>query len=115
MQKVTRKQKREKESKINFLAEFIKIQKHFFSDFIKKLGLVKEVRHTSYITYEPEILLLTVIMKNIVGISSMNRMTKDFNTDDAINNISKILEIKNLEEISHYDTINNFLKKLECE
>lgn len=40
----------------------------------------------------------------------MNRMTKDFNTDDAINNISKILEIKNLEEISHYDTINNFLK-----
>ena len=35
MQKVTRKQKREKESKINFLAEFIKIQKHFFSDFTK--------------------------------------------------------------------------------
>ena len=29
MKKITRKQKREKESKINFLAEFIKIQKHF--------------------------------------------------------------------------------------
>ena len=94
MQKVTRKQKREKESKINFLAEFIKIQKHIFSDFTKKLGLVKEVRNTSYITYEPEILLLTVIMKNIVGITSMNRMTRDFNTNDAINNISTALKSK---------------------
>ncbi len=114
MKKITRKQKREKESEINFLAEFIKIQKHFFSDFTKKLGLVKEVRNTSYITYEPEILLLTVIMKNIVGITSMNRMTRDFNTNDAINNISKILEIESLKEIPHYDTINNFLKRLEC-
>ena len=114
MKKITRKQKREKESKINFLAEFIKIQKHFFSDFTKKLGLVKEVRNTSYITYEPEILLLTVIMKNIVGITSMNKMTRDFNTNDAINNISKILEIESLKEIPHYDTINNFLKRLEC-
>ncbi len=77
------------------------------------LASVKDVRHTSYITYEPDILLFTVIMKNIVGISSINRMTRDFNTDEAINNIAKSLKIDSLDEIPHYDTINNFLKKLE--
>lgn len=113
MIRVTRKEKRKKESKINFFAEFIKIQKHFFSDFTKKLREVKEVRNTSYITYEPDILLFTVIMKNIAGISSMNRMTRDFNTDETINNIKNILEIKDLDEIPQYDTINNFLKNLK--
>ncbi|MGM9979471.1 MAG: hypothetical protein ACI33J_11780 [Clostridium sp.] len=54
-------------------------------------------------------------MKNIVGISSMNKITSDFNTDETINNIKNILEMKDLDEISHYDTINNFLKKLEIE
>lgn len=63
MGKITRKQKREKESKINFLAEFKKIQNHFFKDLIKKFSLIKDVRHKSYITYEPQILLFTVIMK----------------------------------------------------
>ena len=62
MIRVKRKEKRTKESKINFFAEFIKIQKHFFSDFTKKLREVKEVRNTSYITYEPDILLFTVIL-----------------------------------------------------
>ena len=46
-------------------------------------------------------------MKNIVGISSMNRMTRDFNTDEAINNIAKSLKIDSLDEIPHYDTINS--------
>ena len=92
MIKVTRKQKRKKQSEINFFAEFTKIRKHFFSNFNKMLASVKDVRHTSYITYEPDILLFTVIMKNIVGISSMNRMTRDFNTDEAINNIAKSLK-----------------------
>ena len=33
MIKVTRKQKREKQSEINFFAEFTKSRKHFFSNF----------------------------------------------------------------------------------
>ena len=87
MEKVTRKQKRKAEQEINFFGEFLKIKKHFFSDFNKRLSSVKEVRNISYITYEPDILLFTVIMKNISGITSMNRMTKDFNTDNGIRNI----------------------------
>lgn len=110
--KLTRKEKREAEKQINFFEEFLKIRKHFFCNFNQKLKSVNEVRHSSYITYEPDILLFTIIMKNISGIHSMNKMTKDFNNDTVINNVSKVLGYNDLEEIPHYDTINNFLKKL---
>ena len=43
----------------------------------------------------------------------MNDMTNKFNQEHCINNVFKALRIKSIEEIPHYDTINNFLKKLE--
>lgn len=39
-------------------------------------------------------------------------MTNDFNTDKCIKIIGKILENEELEELPHYDIINNFLKEL---
>ena len=113
MNKRTRKQKRDKEKEINFFVEFIKIKRHFFKDFNKKLGNVKDERNQSYITYDSEIILFTVIMKNVSGIVSMNKMTKDFNKDEVIDNIATYLGYDSLEEIPHYDTINEFLKKLK--
>ena len=95
--KLTRKEKREAEKQINFFEEFLKIRKHFFCNFNQKLKSVNEVRHSSYITYEPDILLFTIIMKNISGIHSMNKMTKDFNNDTVINNFSKVLGYNDLE------------------
>jgi len=52
-------------------------------------------------------------MKNVSGIVSMNKMTKDFNNDVVIENIATSLGYDSLEEIPHYDTINDFLKSLE--
>ncbi|GEQ23554.1 hypothetical protein CBU02nite_40600 [Clostridium butyricum] len=116
MKKITRKHKREKEKEINFFGEFSKIKKHFFRDFNRKLASVKDERNQSYITYDPEIMLFIVIMKNVSGIVSMNSMTNNFNNDVVIENIAASLGYDSLEEIPHYDTINNFLKKLEmCE
>lgn len=109
----TRKQKRNEETKINFFAKFLKIKKHFFKDINSKLRNVKDKRNQSYVEYKTDILLFTIIMKNIVGIESMNKMTLDFNRDECINNIANALGYDNLEEIPHYDTINNFLKILE--
>ncbi len=113
MSKMTRKQKREMENKINFFGEFSKIRKHFFRDFNRKLASVKDERNQSYITYDPEIILFVVIMKNVSGIVSMNRMTNDFNNAVVIDNIAKSLGYDSLEEIPHYDTINDFLRKLD--
>ncbi|MBQ3420973.1 MAG: transposase, partial [Romboutsia sp.] len=87
----TRKEKREAEKKINFFEEFLQLRKHFYCHFNQTLKSVNDVRHTSYITYEPDVLLFTMIMKNVSGIHSMNKMTKDFNNDTVINNFSKVL------------------------
>lgn len=115
MVKVTRKEKREKEENINFFAEFMRIQKHFFKDILKRLKRVKDKRHQSYIEYGTDILLLTIIMKNACCIESMNSMTNKFNKNECLENISKILGYETLEELPHYDTINNFLCNLETE
>ncbi len=112
MAKITRKQKREKLEEISFFAEFIKIRNHFFKDFNTRLKKVKDKRHQSYIEYSPDIILFSILMKNITAIESMNQMTTEFNTEKCINNVAKVLECEELEELPHHDTINNFLKKL---
>ena len=113
MKKITRKQKREKLKEINFFAEFLKIQKHFFKEMNSKFKKVKDNRHQSYIKYNTDILLLVMIMKNITALESMNQMTTEFNKDECINNVAKTLGYEELDELPHHDTINNFLKGLE--
>jgi hypothetical protein len=112
MIKITRENKREKERKINFLEEFINLQKHFFKDLKKMLAAVKDPRHKSYIDYGAEIMLFSVLLKNACGIVSMTSMTEKFNKDECIDNVSRVLGCE-LEEFSHYDTINNFLCNLK--
>ena len=111
MKKVTREKKREKEREINFFEEFIKLQKHFFKDISKRLKSVKDPRHKSYIQYGTDAILFSVMMKNACGIESMSRMTEQFNREECIDNMSRVLGCE-LEELPHYDTINNFLCEL---
>ena len=113
MGKITRKQKRDKQKEINFFGEFLRIQRHFFKEMNSKLRYVKDNRHQSYIEYGTDILLFSVIMKNITSLQSMNQMTVEFNKDECINNVGKTLGYEELDELPHYDTINNFLKRLE--
>ena len=113
MKKITRKQKREKLKEINFFAEFLKIQKHFFKEMNSKFKKVKDNRHQSYIKYDTDILLMVMIMKNITALESMNQMTTEFNKDECINNVAKTLGYEELDELPHHDTINDFLKGLE--
>lgn len=55
VEKMTRKQKREKQKEINFFGEFTKIKNHFFKDINSKLLGVEDRRHQSYIEYTPDI------------------------------------------------------------
>lgn len=115
MKRITRKIKREKEKEINFFEEFIKLQKHFFKDIVKHLKGVKDPRHRSYIEYDTDILLFTLLMKNACSITSMSNMTELFNKNECIENIAKVLGYETLEELPHYDTINIFLCSLNTE
>jgi len=107
-----RKQKREQEKGRNYFFEFIKIQRHFFNELTSKLKRVKDPRAQGYITYGPEVLLFTVLTKNIANLKSMRSMSSNLNKDECIENIGKILGVEGLEELPHYDTINDFLSGL---
>ncbi len=110
---ITRKEKREREKNKNFFFEFVKIQRHFFKEFTNTLKKIKDPRHQSYITYGAETILYTILLKNAFGIDSMRSMTERFNKEECIKNVKKVLGLKQLEELPHYDTINDFLSKLD--
>ena len=110
---VTRKEKRKLKKETDFFFEFIRIQQHFFKDLKKRLKNVKDSRHKSYIDYEPDIILFMVILKNVFTLESMRSMTDMLNKDECIENIKKVLGIDDLEELPHYDTVNDFLSRLK--
>jgi hypothetical protein len=115
MIKNTRKEKREKEKEINFFEEFVNLQKHFFKDIFKNLKRVKDPRNKSYIEYETDVILFSMLLKNVFSIFSMSNMSEQFNKDECIENIAKVLGYEALEDLPHYDTKNNFLYALEAE
>lgn len=84
---LTREEKREREKNKNFFFDFVKIQNHFFRDFVQQLKRVNDNRHQSYITYGTEVILYTILLKNVFGIKSMRRMTEQLNKDECIENI----------------------------
>jgi len=109
----TRKEKRK--DLTNFYAVFQSIRSKFFPDLYRLLKNIKDHRHQSYVTYTPDIILLTLIMKQASGLVSMRQMGEQFNTEAAIANLKAALGTARLEEIPHYDTINDFLKRLNTE
>lgn len=108
----TRKEKREQEKNTNYLFEFEKVKHHFFKGINEWLRNVKDPRHQSYVTYGCDAILLMIILKNVCNLKSMRSMTDQFNNDECIENLGKLLGLETLEEIPHYDTINDFLSEL---
>jgi hypothetical protein len=110
---ITRQEKRRVQERTNYLFELLKITWHFFPDLRKKLSEVKDPRHKSYITYDPEELLLCVILKNILAIKSMRQTDEELNTETCIENIYRILSKERKENLPHHDTINDYLERLD--
>lgn len=110
---VTRKETREQERDANYFFEFAKIQRHFFKDLNDKLKNIKDPRHRSYITYDPDILLFMIVMKNACNFASMRGMTDGMNKEECIQNLKASLGVDALAELPHYDTINDFLAALD--
>lgn len=110
---VTRKEKRECEKDTNYFFELEKVRKHFFKNLDDKLNGINDPRHQSYVTYNSDILLMMTILKNAFDLKSMRSMTDQFNKDECIHNFQKIVGCSELKELPHYDTINDFLSRLE--
>jgi len=97
------------------IAEFLKIQHHYFPELIEDIKKVMDGRNTSYITYQIEVIVYVMILKNVCSLASMQEMNDKFNEDDCIKNIYKILGVEEKEWLPHYVTINECLEKLNPE
>ena len=110
---MTRAEQRELRRKLrNEIEEFLKIQNHYFPELIQDIKNVLDGRNQSYTTYEIEVILYVMILKNACSIESMKEMTSSFNEDELIKNVYKILKLEGKDYLPHYVTINDCLSKL---
>lgn len=111
---MNRKEKRKNKKKINMFSSVFNIINNYFSDLINKFKNLTDVRNQAYVKYSMDTIMLTRLMACISGIQSMRSLTDTFNTEETIQNISSILNI-NLDEIPHYDTINDVFKNIKLD
>ena len=113
---MTRAEKKAIKREINReIAEFLKIQNHYFPDLVKDIRKVMDNRKQGYITYEIEVILYVMILKNVCSIVSMQELNDAFNEDGCIKNIYKMLGLAERDLLPHYVTINECLSKLEAQ
>ena len=107
---MTRAEKRAIKNQIrNDIKEFLKIQTHYFPELIQDIKKIMDARNQSYVTYEIEVILFVMILKNICSIESMQEMNALFNEDTCIKNIYRVLGLAGKECLPHYVTINECL------
>lgn len=113
---MSRAEKRELRRKIKKeIAEFIKIQNHYFPRLLEDIKNIMDGRKQNYITYEIEVIIYMMLLKNVCSIASMQELSDTFSEDECVKNIYKILGLEEKEWLPHYVTINECLSKLECE
>jgi len=111
---MTRAERRNEKKKYGKdFASFCRILKLYFPDFIVWLSNLKDPR--KFWTYETEVMLMTVIMKNVCCIDSMQQMTDEFLKDECVKNLCTALSVPEHEFLPHYVTINAFLSKMDTE
>lgn len=108
---MNRREKRKIKKEINIFLDVVRIVKQYFPQLTRKLNELTDVRHQSYVQYQMSVITVTRLLGLLCGIKSMRETTEKFDTEETIKNIANLLEIE-LEEIPHYDTINNVFEKL---
>lgn len=90
-----------------------KIQQKFYPELFLKFDQITDPRHSSYIDYSSKVMLGTMYYKGIAGISSMQRMTKEFNDETVEKNLYHFMGSNTKKYLSHAVTVNEFLERLD--
>ena len=111
---MNREQRRKNRDGINILSETIAIIKKYMPELMNKFDNLTDLRHQSYVKYKMKVIFMVRLMGLMCSIKSMNEMTREFNTQETIENIAKMCELE-LNEIPHCDTINDVFEKVKVE
>lgn len=109
---MNRKEKRAKKGEINILNDLIIVINQYFPELINKFNGLTDLRNQSYIKYKMKVIFIVRLMGLMCEMKSMQGMTRELNTEEAIKNIAQICELE-LEEIPHCDTINNVFEQVK--
>jgi len=111
---MNRRERRNLKKEINIFSDVISILKQYFPALTTMFEELTDIRHQSYVKYSMSVIFVTRLLGLLCGKTSMRNLTESMNTDICIENISRILGI-NLNEIPHYDTINDVFEQVEVE
>ena len=111
---MNRKEKRERKKEINILNDLIIVLNQYFPELISKFNGLTDLRNQSYVKYQMKVIFIVRLMGLMCGMKSMQGMTRELNTEEAIQNIAKVCGLE-LEEIPHCDTINDVFEKVKVE
>lgn len=111
---ITKSQKRALMKDKNFFNEIIKIIMKYFPQLEKMLSELTDKRHKSYITYNIKTIIFTKLIALICGITTMTGINNEFNTEEAIKNLSTICK-QSLKEIPDWQTIQDVIEQLSYE
>ncbi len=109
---MNRKEKRTKKEKINILNDLIIVINQYFPELISNFDGLTDLRNQSYVKYQMKVIFIVRLMGLMCEMKSMQGMTRELNTEEAISNIAKICGLE-LEEIPHCDTINNVFEEVK--
>ena len=111
---MNRKEKRERKKELNILNDLITILNQYFPELISKFNGLTDLRNQSYVKYQMKVIFIVRLMGLMCEMKSMQGMTRELNTEEAIENIAEICRLE-LEEIPHCDTINDVFEKVKVE
>lgn len=85
------------------LKDIIRIIKKYFLKLIESFEGLIDMRHQLCVTYKMKIMFMVRLLGLMCEIKSMNELTREINTKEAIENIVQICNLE-LEEILHNNT-----------
>lgn len=98
----------------NLLVEIVKIINKYLPQLSYIIDNLTDKRNKSYIKYNMRTIIFTRLFDLICGITTMNGMTRTFNTENTIKNLSVICK-QNFNEIPNWQTIQDVLEDLDIE
>jgi len=111
---VTRKMKRDLIKNIGVADEVVRIIKQYLPCLIPELSKLTDKRNQGYVEYHIKVIMFVQILGYVVGSKSMKEMVSTFNKEIYVENVKNILK-EEIEDIPHYDTINDVLKEVSVE
>lgn len=109
---ISREMRRLLKSDKNLIRTVMEIIHKYLPDFIPMINKLNDKRHKSYCKYNMRAIVMTRLFALICGITSMNDMTNQFNTTEAIKNLSSICG-QELKEVPHWQTIQDVIEDLD--